>query len=179
MRMFAWTLMVVVACSIGCNKPAVETIPVVAPESSGTTVVDEHEGHDHSHEGEDAAEDADNKSEAAAEGTGATEGAEAKTEAAAEPSASNLQAEKIRFVADKRINVPGMMCPYSCWPKVQETLASQPGVEAVQLAAQPAGTAEGEIVERVVELKLNGDFDLDAAVAALAKVSFADAKLAE
>ena len=155
MRRFAWVLMVVAAVSLGCDKPA-ETIPAVAPTGSGTTVDGDHAGHDHP-EGE--GHDHDH----AAEG---------------EPSASNSQAETIRFVADKRINVPSMMCPYSCWPKVKETLAEQPGVEAVQLAEQPAGTAEGEIKERVVELKLNGNFDADAAIAALAKVSF-EAELAQ
>ncbi len=153
MRRFAWVLMIVAAVSIGCDKPA-ETIPAVAPTGSSSTTVDgDHAGHDHAEgEGHDHAE--------------------------GEPSASNGQAETIRFVADKRINVPSMMCPYSCWPKVKETLAEQPGVEAVQLAEQPSGTAEGEIKERVVELKLNGNFDADAAIAALAKVSF-DAELAQ
>ncbi|MEZ6079269.1 MAG: hypothetical protein R3C56_27445 [Pirellulaceae bacterium] len=40
------------------------------------------------------------------------------------------------------------------------------------------GTAEGEIKERVVELKLNGDFDADAAIAALAKANY-EAELAQ
>ncbi len=177
MRMFAWTLMVVFACTIGCNQP-VETIPAVAPESSGTT--DAHADHDHDGEHGKEGDDHDGHSHAeeggAAAETEASESAEAKE--GAEDSASNTSAEMIRFVADKRINVPSMMCPYSCWPKVKETLAGQPGVEAVQLAEQPAGTAEGEIVERVVELKLNGDFDVDAAIAALANVSFEDAKVA-
>ena len=153
MRWFAWTLMLVCAATIGCNKPA-ETIPVVSPvgsSGSGTTADADHdhaegEGHDHDAKGE--------------------------------PSAANEKAESVRFVADKRISVPDMLCPYSCWPTVQETLAAQPGVESVQLAEQPAGTPEGEIKERVVELKLKGDFDADAAIAALAKVNF-NAELAQ
>lgn len=197
MRMFAWTLMVVFACTLGCNQP-VETIPAVAPESSGTT--DAHADHDHDHDHEHAEEGADHEGHSHAEEgsesaeSGASESAEQAPESAAsesaeenaegkekegtEDSAGTSKSEKIRFVADKRINVPSMMCPYSCWPKVKETLAAQPGVEAVQLAEQPKGTAEGEIVERVVELKLNGDFDADAAVAALAKVDFDDAEVA-
>lgn len=151
MRSFAWTLMLVIAASVGCNQPA-ETIPAVSPagSSSGTTADGDHDhdGHDH------------------AEGEGHDH------DAAGEPSASNEKTELIRFVADERISVPEMMCPYSCWPKVQETLAAQPGVESVQLAEQPTGTPEGEIKERVVELKLNGNFDADAAIAALAKVDF-------
>ena len=192
MRKFAWSLTALCALTIGCNKP-VETIPAVTPEpvaSSGTTLSDdEHAGHDHDHDGdhdhadhahaEGAGHDTDKKVEGAVEAaTENTEGAEEpkaeapKAEEAVEPSAANAKLETIRFVADKRISVPTMMCPYSCWPKVKETLASQPGVEAVQLAQQPEGTAEGEINKRVVELKLNGDFDADAAIAALKKVSF-------
>jgi hypothetical protein len=143
MRLFAWSLMLVTAFAIGCNQP-VETIPSVSPSSSGTT--DAEEAHDHEH----------------AEGEADTDGS----------GASTSTPELIRFVADQKIKVPGMMCPYSCWPKVKETLAAQPGVEGVQLAEQPAGTSEGEIVERVVELKLNSDFNVDAAVAALQKVNF-------
>ena len=152
MRWFAWALMLVGAATVGCNQP-VETIPAVTPagSSSGTTVDGEHADHDHA-EGEDHDHDA--------------------AAPAGEPSAAKGQAEVIRFVADKSFSVPDMMCPYSCWPKVQETLAAQPGVEGVQLAEQPAGTPEGEIKERVVELKLNGNFDADAAIAALSKVSF-------
>ncbi|MEZ6153757.1 MAG: hypothetical protein R3C09_26960 [Pirellulaceae bacterium] len=155
MRWFAWTLMLAIATSVGCNQP-VETIPAVSPagSSSGTTADGDHADHDHA-EGEGHDHDADG-----------------------EPSAANEKAEVIRFVADKRISVPEMMCPYSCWPAVQETLAAQPGVESVQLAKQPDGTAEGEIKERVVELKLNGDFDADAAIAALAKANY-EAELAQ
>jgi hypothetical protein len=158
MRWFA-CLMAVCAFTFGCNQPT-ETIPSVAPASSGTTV-DEHAGHDHGEEGEHAEEGDDAEAQDLA-----------PPAPTVDPSASNGKTETIRFVADKKISVPGMSCPYSCWPKVQETLAAQPGVEGVQLAEQPADAAEGEIVERVVELKLNDQFDLDAAIAALAKVSF-------
>ena len=65
-----------------------------------------------------------------------------------------------------------MMCPYSCWPKVKETLASQPGVEGVQLASQ---AKESEIDNPVVELKTTADFNVEAAIAALEKANFADA----
>lgn len=178
MRKFAWTLTALCALVMGCEAP-VETIPAVTPEppaSSGTTMDAGHEGHDHAHGEHGDHEHAEGDAKAAGAKAEAKEGAEgvgeAKKEAAAEPSASTAKPELIRFVADKRINVPEMMCPYSCWPKVKETLAAQAGVEGVQLAEQPAGTAEGEIKERVVELKLKGDFDADAAIAALAKVSF-------
>lgn len=174
MRKFAWTLTALCALVVGCEAP-VETIPAVTPEagSSGTTMDAGHEGHDHAHgeHGDHKHAEGDAKAaETKAEGAEAAGGA--KKEAPGEPSASTAKPDLIRFVADKRINVPEMMCPYSCWPKVKETLAAQAGVEGVQLAEQPAGTAEGEIKERVVELKLNDSFDADAAIAALAKVSF-------
>lgn len=139
MRWFACALMLVCAATIGCNQPT-ETIPVVTPTGSGTTL-----------DGEVDVIEVDIEQE---------------------PAASNSQAEVIRFVADQRLSVPDMSCPYACWPKVKETLAAQPGVEGVQLAEQPADAKEGEITERVVELKLNDDFDADAAIAALSKVSF-------
>ncbi len=64
------------------------------------------------------------------------------------------------------------MCPFSCWPKVKETLAAQPGVEGVQLAKQ---VKESEIDNPVVELKTSADFNAEAAIAALEKANFADA----
>jgi hypothetical protein len=173
MRKFAWTLVALCALTLGCNKP-VETIPTVTPEpeaSSGTTLDEgDHAGHEHA---EEPAAEEPPAEQPPAEGTETAEEGKAEQPATTdEPSAANDKMESIRFVADKRVNVPGMMCPYSCWPKVKETLAALPGVEGVQLAEQPEGTAEGEIKERVVELKLNENFDADAAVAALAKVSF-------
>ena len=94
---------------------------------------------------------------------------------AAEPkpdSASTKSGEAVRFVATKSVKVPTMMCPYACWPKVKETLAAMPGVEGVQLAAQ---AKETEIDNPVVELKTNDNFNVEAAIAALDKASFADA----
>ncbi len=55
---------------------------------------------------------------------------------------------------------------------MKETLAAQPGVEAVQLAQQ---AKESEIDNPVVELKTSGDFNAEAAIAALEKANFADA----
>lgn len=150
MRLFAWALMAVCAFTVGCNQP-VETIPNVAPTTSGTTE-DDHSGHDHA-EGEDHDHDA---APAAAEGD----------TPAAEDSASTAPAA-VRFVADRSLSVPGMMCPYACYPAVKKALAAVPGVEGVQLAEQPAGAAEGSIENKVVELKLAEGFDVNAAVAAL------------
>lgn len=178
MRLFAWCMMGFAALLIGCNEP-VETIPSVEPVSnSGGTTDGEDHGHDHGEEGHAHAEDGHDHDEDGhdhGEGHEAGEAHESHgDEGAAEStdSTSTGTPEKIRFVADKSIKVPGMMCPYSCWPNVQKTLATVPGIEGVQLAEQPEGTAEGEIKERVVELKLGDDFDADAAVAALSSINF-------
>lgn len=88
------------------------------------------------------------------------------------PGASTGSGSAVRFVADKKLQVPGMSCPYGCYPTVEKTLAKLPGVQGVQLAKQPEGTAEGDIALKVVELKLGEGFDLDAALAALKKVNF-------
>lgn len=62
-----------------------------------------------------------------------------------------------------------MSCPHGCWPTVEKTLAAQPGVEAVALAKQKT---EDSIDNPVVYVKLNGKFDAQAAMAALAKAGF-------
>ncbi len=152
MRLLAWSLMLVSALTLGCSQPD-ETIPEITPGSGSSATSDADEGHDHDHDGDDHA----HEHEDGAEG---------------EESASVAKENVIRFVADKSLRVDNMMCPYSCYPKVKDSLASLPGVEDVQLAQQPEGTSEGEIKDPVVELKLNGDFDADAAIAALAKIDF-------
>jgi len=155
MRLFAWALMAVCAFTVGCNQP-VESIPSVTPTTSGTTG-DDHSGHDHA-----AGEDHDHDAAPVAD-----EGAAPASEdsASTEPAA-------VRFVADKSLSVPGMMCPYACYPAVKEALAAVPGVEGVQLAKQPADAAEGSIENKVVELKLAEGFDITAAVAALKAANY-------
>ncbi len=143
-------LLMIVACTlvVGCNEPE-ETIPTIMP-SSGTT--------------------SSGTTSSGTTSSGMTDSAMGH-DAHASHSAPTGESQ-IRFVADKSLHVDNMMCPYSCWPRVKETLASQPGVEAVQLAEQPADTEEGTIALPVVELKLNGDFDFEAALAELAKIDF-------
>lgn len=80
--------------------------------------------------------------------------------------------DRVRFVADTRLEIPSMMCPYGCYPAVEETLAKVSGVQGVQLAKQPEGTPEGEIRTKVVELKIGEGFDLESALAALKSASF-------
>jgi hypothetical protein len=86
--------------------------------------------------------------------------------------AMNQSDAGVRFVADKKLEVPAMMCPFGCYPAVEQALAGVPGVEGVQLAQQPAGTPDGEIRTKVVELKLSSDFDLAQAMDALEAANF-------
>jgi copper chaperone CopZ len=97
---------------------------------------------------------------------------EPAVEEPAEDDSASLEPATVRFVADKSVSVPGMQCPYSCYPAIEKALASVPGVEAVQLAEQPAGTPEGTIETKVVELKLGDGFDIESALAALKEASF-------
>lgn len=64
------------------------------------------------------------------------------------------------------LKVPSMTCPHGCWPTVKETLEGQPGVAGVELAKQ----ADADTIDKPeVTVKLSGDFDLKAAIEALAK----------
>ncbi len=149
MRLLALSLAIGCTFLVGCNEPE-ETIPMVVPYSgetpsggwSGTT------------------------------GNGTTGSGMTGSGMTGSGVTAVAPASRIRFVADKSVHVEGMMCPYSCWPRVKETLAAQPGVKGVQLAEQPKGTQEGTIAKPVVELQLSDDFDADAALAALEKIDF-------
>ena len=50
----------------------------------------------------------------------------------------NTPSTPVIFAADETVemSVPEMHCPVSCYPKVKETLESQPGVASVELAEQ-------------------------------------------
>ncbi len=138
-----FALSLMAVCALALGcNKPVETIPSVAPATSAVTDGD-HEGHSHA-EGEGHDDD----------------------------SAALSSGSEIRFVADKSLSVPDMQCPYSCYPAVKEALAAVPGVEGVQLAEQPAGTPEGKIDVKVVELKLADGFDPNAAIAALKAANY-------
>ncbi len=194
MRWFAFSLMLGCAALVGCEQPK-ETIekpeakaPSEAPaiasptvESGSSAVTAES---DAPAAVEASAPPTDPAAPAAAPATEPAPAAEPAAAPATEPppaaapsepkpeSASSASTSAARFVATKSVKVPTMMCPFSCWPKVKETLAAQPGVEGVQLAAQ---AKETEIDNPVVELKTNGEFNVEAAIAALEKANFADA----
>ncbi|HBE67989.1 MAG TPA: hypothetical protein DDW52_07550 [Planctomycetaceae bacterium] len=152
MRFLTLSAVLLTGFFVGCEQPE-ETIPTVVPYS-----------------GEPKAAAGDGTTSSGGTGSGATgsgmtsSGVTLKVES---------PADKVRFVADTSLHVEGMMCPYSCWPRVKETLQGQPGVSDVQLAEQPSSAAEGTITKPVVELKLDGSFDSEAAIAALAKEDFA------
>jgi copper chaperone CopZ len=157
MRWFALCLMM--CAVVGCAPPAEDVItePKLDMGTSGTTT-------DAPAAVEATAPPISTSPEATPEATPAEP---AKTD-----SGSKSGDSTIRFVANKSLKVPTMSCPHGCWPKVKETLAAQPGVEAVQLATQ---AKEGEIDNPVVELKTTVGFDAQAAIAALEKSSFPDA----
>jgi periplasmic mercuric ion binding protein len=190
MRWFAFSLMVVCAAMVGCEQASstrAAEIPSPTVDTASSAVTAESETPEAAAV-ETSAPPAATPTEPAAT---PTEPAAAPTEPAATPtepaapgteppataepkpeSASTAGAKTVRFVATQSVKVPTMMCPYSCWPKVKETLAAQPGVEGVQLASQ---TKETEIDNPVVELKTTADFNVEAAIAALGKANFADA----
>ena len=167
MRRFSLLVLALSVSFVGCKPPAedVKAVPKAKPKSS---VVTEDAG-----AAPAAAPAADDK-KAPAEGTAPSEPAAPTTPPAegTDPKASTDGGAAVRFVADKKLEVPAMMCPYGCYPTVEKALANVPGVKGVQLAKQPEGTPEGEIALKVVELQLSEGFDLNAAIAALKKASF-------
>lgn len=158
MRRFSLLVLALSVSFVGCKPPAedVKTVPKAAkPKSS---VVTEDAGA--------AAPAADDKK------APADPAAPATPAEGTDPKASTDSGAAVRFVADKKLEVPAMMCPFGCYPTVEKALAKVPGVKGVQLAKQPEGTPEGEIALKVVELQLSEGFDLNAAIAALKKASF-------
>jgi periplasmic mercuric ion binding protein len=67
------------------------------------------------------------------------------------------------------LRVPEMHCPLACYPKVKETLESQPGVTEVALVPQ---ANEGSIDRPEVVITTDGSFNLVSATAALDKAGF-------
>jgi len=72
------------------------------------------------------------------------------------------------------LKVPSMTCPHGCWPTVKETLESQPGVAAVELAQQ---ASEDTIDKPEVTVRYDGEFNAPAAIEALAKSGFDGAEV--
>ena len=68
--------------------------------------------------------------------------------------------------------VPTMVCSRTCWPAVRDALQKQSGVTDVALAPQQE---EVPIDNPLVTVKLNGPFDADKAIEAIAAAGFAKA----
>ena len=158
LRRLSACLLVVSVCFVGCNAPE-ETIPAITPtsgveESNGTTTSGT------------TTSGSTTSGWTMSSGTTMSSGITFSSQEDTEKPATG------RFVADKSLNVPGMACPYACWPHVQKTLAALPGVEGVQLAVQPNGTPEGTIEKKVVEIKITAEFDAEDALAVLEKEKF-------
>ena len=156
---------------VGCKPPAQETVPTVSNSSSSATT-------DAPAAAAPAAEKPATETPAAetpapaAETPAPAADAPAADKPAPESGTSTKSGSSVRFVANKKLEVPGMSCPYGCYPAVEKALAKIPGVEGVQLAEQPKGTPEGELALKVVELKVGQGFDLAAALAALKSAEF-------
>ncbi|MFO0939927.1 MAG: heavy metal-associated domain-containing protein [Pirellulales bacterium] len=201
MRRISLLAVAVSACLVGCQPPAEEVVPKAKPKASTSATTDDTaKKEEPKKESDDKKAEAPAAEATPPAAAPTTPGAETPAPAPApttppadtpapapttppaegaapatpptNPGASLESGAAVRFVADKKLQVPGMSCPYGCYPTVEKTLASLPGVKGVQLAKQPEGTAEGDLTLKVVELKLGEGFDLQAALAALKKVNF-------
>jgi periplasmic mercuric ion binding protein len=70
------------------------------------------------------------------------------------------------------LRVPTMHCVYGCLPKIKKELEQHAGVAEVTLAQQ---ASEEELDNPVLHIRIDGQFDADSAIAALAKIGFAGA----
>jgi copper chaperone CopZ len=89
------------------------------------------------------------------------------------PSANGAPAAAgVPDVQQVTFRVPTMVCSHNCWPAVREALQKQPGVAEVTLAPQKE---EVPIDNPLVTVKLNGPFDADQAIEAIAAAGFSKA----
>ncbi len=72
--------------------------------------------------------------------------------------------------------VPDMHCQYSCFPRVEKTLAATDGIESVELAQQPT---PDELTNRQVVVHYRKGFDLNAALANLEAEGFRKASVVQ
>ncbi|TWT53950.1 hypothetical protein Pla22_15840 [Rubripirellula amarantea] len=92
------------------------------------------------------------------------------TSPASAVSASN---ETMQEAGTLTLAVPEMHCSFSCFPRVKETLESNPAVAAVELGPQKE---EGTIDNRQVIVQYEPGFDLSQALTMLAKEGFTDSQ---
>ncbi len=108
-------------------------------------------------------------------------GVQENTEVAAAPegseeAATSDEASDVLSAQLISLKVPGMHCPFACYPSVKKTLEGQSGVELVELAPQKE---EGVIDNPVVLIKTTEGFDIDAAIQTLAQTGFEDSTVVQ
>lgn len=74
------------------------------------------------------------------------------------------------------MRVPDMHCPFACYPAVKSTLENTAAVESVELTEQKQ---DGAIDNPEVIIKYDSGFDVQAAIAALAKKGFAKSEIVQ
>ena len=74
------------------------------------------------------------------------------------------------------MSVPDMMCEFSCFPKIKETLESTGKVKEVELAKQKE---EGTIDNRQVIVKYDAGFDVNEAVELLSSQGFEESSVVQ
>ena len=67
------------------------------------------------------------------------------------------------------LQVPGMHCQFSCYPRVEKTLAATEGIDSVELAEQPT---PDQLTNRQVVVRYRKGFDPNAALANLEAEGF-------
>jgi hypothetical protein len=92
------------------------------------------------------------------------------------PSGEPQRASPVIYSAGQEITlrVPTMSCQKGCYPVVKETLEQQAGVASVELYPQAKSAA---IDDPRVRVTLNGSFDAEKAIAALAADNFGGATI--
>lgn len=74
------------------------------------------------------------------------------------------------------MRVPDMHCPFACYPAVKSTLEGTPAVESVELTEQKQ---EGAIDNPEIVIQYEAGFDVQAAIASLAKKGFAKSEIVQ
>ncbi len=74
------------------------------------------------------------------------------------------------------LSVPDMMCEFSCFPKIKETLEATESVSEVELAQQKE---EGTVDNRQVIVKYNAGFDVNEAIGLLKAEGFDNSEVVQ
>ncbi len=74
------------------------------------------------------------------------------------------------------MRVPQMHCPFACYPAVKSTLEQESGIASVELAEQKE---EGVIDNPEVVIQYESGFDVNSAIAALAKKGFTKSEIVQ